>query len=122
MVRICDAERRTLSRGEIGDLYIGGPSVIEHYLHNDQATGFYHDESGSWLITGDLALIYETGMLFFLGRSKDIIKKTGMSLSPTVIESTLNRNLGMRWVVDLCGLVCSLADRSVGRRDGNSTR
>ena len=35
------------------------------------------------------------GNLFILGRSKDIVKKTGISLSPSVIESVLNKHEGV---------------------------
>ena len=49
LVRICDEESRVVSRGEIGELHLGGQSVIDHYLGNEQAQSFYCDDQGSWV-------------------------------------------------------------------------
>ena len=95
LVRICDAAGKVVRRGQPSDLHVGGPSVIDHYLSNEQEEAFYRDEHGSWLRSGDIAMMDDDRRIYILGRSKDVIKKTGISLSPAIIESMLNRHEGV---------------------------
>lgn len=88
--RICDEKGNILGRGESGELHLGGLSMITSYLGGEQPEAFYRDSRGSWVRTGDRALMSDAGAVFIIGRIKDIIKKTGISLSPAVIESVLN--------------------------------
>jgi 4-coumarate--CoA ligase len=99
LVRIVDGSGRTLRRGESGELHIGGPSMITRYLDNEQPEAFYRDFYGNWLRTGDRGFIDDSGAVFIIGRIKDIIKKTGVSLSPAVIESVLNAVEGINVAV-----------------------
>lgn len=89
-LRICDEDRQILPRGQAGELHLGGPCVINQYLNNAQPESFYRDDRGSWLRTGDRALMDQEGRVFIVGRIKDIIKRIGQSLSPAVAESVLN--------------------------------
>ena len=95
LVRICDGEGSVLPRGEAGELHVGGPRVIEHYLENAQPESFYSDERGNWMLTGDRAFMDEDGVIFIIGRNKDIIKRVGLTLSPAVAEAVLNANNGV---------------------------
>ena len=89
--RVCEAGRRkALTRGEIGELHLGGDMVINEYLYGDN-TSFYTDDSGHWLVTGDQAKMNEDGTLYLLGRYKDIIIRGAENLSPGLIESCLNK-------------------------------
>ena len=90
LLRIYDDDGRTLQRNEIGELHLGGPSVITHYLNDEQPQSFYSDVHGHWILTGDRAFMDDHDRVFIVGRSKDIIKKTGVSLSPAVIEAVMN--------------------------------
>lgn len=64
--------------------------MITHYLDDEQPQSFYSDDHGHWILTGDRAFMDENDRLCIVGRSKDIIKKTGVSLSPAVIEAVMN--------------------------------
>ncbi|KAK4994538.1 hypothetical protein LTR66_005449 [Elasticomyces elasticus] len=90
-IRICDVEGQVVKRGETGELHVSSPSMIERYLGDVQPELFYKDDAGKWLITGDRAKMDEAGCVYILGRSKDIIKRKGVPLSPAVIESLLDR-------------------------------
>lgn len=90
LIRICDQEGKVLGRGEAGELHLGGYNVIDHYLDTAQPEAFYRDEKGSWMLTGDRAFMDDDGLIFIIGRSKDIIKRVGLALSPAVVESVLN--------------------------------
>lgn len=64
--------------------------MVTSYLGGEQPEAFYYDSRRSWMRTGDRALMSEEGAIFIVNRIKDIIKKTGISLSPAVIEFVLN--------------------------------
>jgi len=89
-IRICAPEsRKPLRRNEIGELHMGGPSVIRGYLHGLHKDSFYSDESGHWLATGDQARIDDDGVLHIIGRYKDIIIRAGENIPPIKIEVAL---------------------------------
>ena len=88
-IRICKNQSRcAVTRGETGELHIGGDQIIKGYLYGDSSC-FYDDQLGHWMATGDQAMMDEEGNLFILGRYKDIIIRGGENLSPALIENCL---------------------------------
>jgi len=95
--RIClPKSQQPLNRGDVGELHIGGTSVIEKYLNNEQSGAFYKDQYGSWFITGDQASIDEDGILHIVGRYKDIIIRGGENVNPAEIERCLETFAGAK--------------------------
>ena len=95
MAKICAPEsRQILQRGEIGELHIGGPMVINDYL-NISSDVFYEDEGSKWFATGDQAKIDNSGAAYILGRYKDLIIRAGENISPITIESCLGKLSGI---------------------------
>jgi 4-coumarate--CoA ligase len=91
-VRIWDAERKQIAkRGQPGELHVSCGSIISSYLDNVNATSFYEDEIGRWFVTGDFALVDEKGLIFIIGRTKDLIKRSGNALIPIAIESCIEK-------------------------------
>lgn len=92
-IRIADPQDKTkvLRRGFEGELHVNGPAMITQYVDNVQPELFYTDSSGHWIRTGDKALMDEDGYVFMTGRLKDIIKQSGINISPFVLEATLNK-------------------------------
>lgn len=92
-IRICDPQDPTkiLRRGLEGELHVNGPAMITQYVDNVQPELFYTDSSGRWIRTGDKALMDEDGYVFMTGRLKDIIKQSGINISPFVLEATLDK-------------------------------
>jgi len=89
-IRICaPGSRKPLARGEVGELHIGGPPVITEYLHGVEPETFYVDGAGSWLFTGDQARMDEDGVIYIMGRYKDLIIRGGENISPIKIETTI---------------------------------
>lgn len=90
LAKICAFEsRQVLRRGEAGELHIGGEMVIHGYLNVD-SDAFYRDDEGvQWFVTGDQAKIVNSGLVYVLGRYKDIIIRGGENISPSAIESCL---------------------------------
>ncbi len=76
-----------LGAGEVGELVIRGPNVMQGYYHNEQATAEVIKDG--WLHTGDLARIDEEGHIFIEGLKKRMIITSGFNVYPTEIENTL---------------------------------
>ena len=85
--RIADAENaaKTMPRGEVGELMMRGPIVMQGYWDNDKATRETIEPDG-WLHTGDLANMDEDGAIFIVDRKKDMINTSGFKIFPAEIE------------------------------------
>jgi len=95
-IRICPpSSREVLRRNVPGELHIGGTSVISGYLGGADAEAFYEDACGTWLKTGDQAIIDENGVVHILGRYKDLIIRGGENVSPAKIEKCLEHIPGL---------------------------
>ncbi|KAK1089604.1 hypothetical protein LTR48_000364 [Friedmanniomyces endolithicus] len=74
-VRIWNTDAGTVAtRNEAGELHACNESITRHYLGNCHEDSFYEDAFGRWFKTGDLGLINQEGVIYILGRSKDVIK------------------------------------------------
>lgn len=94
-IRIWDTEKkRVAQRGDLGELHISCASIIQHYLESRSEESFYEDEKGRWFKTGDVAMINKDGLVFILGRTKDMIRRAGMIVMPAAIESSLEAFTG----------------------------
>jgi len=86
--RIVDDGERDLARGEIGELIVRGPNVMEGYYKDAAATALVL--RNGWLHTGDLALIDSDGHIFLKGRKKRMIITSGFNVYPREVEIVLN--------------------------------
>lgn len=108
-VRICEPEsRKILRRGEVGELHLGGSSVIGGYMYGDNKV-FYDDESGHWIATGDQAKMDVDGTIYIMGRYKDIIIRGGENLSPALIEGCLEKT-GVRVLLEILSFCYEWSD------------
>ncbi|MCW5659216.1 MAG: AMP-binding protein [Burkholderiaceae bacterium] len=85
--RIADVKdaTRTMPRGEVGELMIRGPIVMQGYYGNEKATRETIEPDG-WLHTGDLAQMDDDGTIFIVDRKKDMINTAGFKVFPAEIE------------------------------------
>lgn len=74
--------------GEVGELMIRGPVVMQGYWNNDPATRETIEPDG-WLHTGDLARMDDDGAIFVVDRKKDMINTSGFKLFPAEIERVI---------------------------------
>ncbi|KAL8919493.1 MAG: hypothetical protein Q9208_006778 [Pyrenodesmia sp. 3 TL-2023] len=90
--RICAPDSHSpIERGVIGELHQGGLTITDRYIGGgDDRSSFYTDKAGSWHISGDRAIMAQTGEITVLGRYKDIINRAGENISPSVMERVLN--------------------------------
>ncbi|NVH77871.1 long-chain fatty acid--CoA ligase [Paraburkholderia sp. JPY432] len=77
------------SPGEIGELWVRGPNVMLGYYRNPEQTSATVTEDG-WLKTGDLARRDADGALHIVGRSKELIIRSGFNVYPAEVEHVLN--------------------------------
>lgn len=88
-LRIADVESgAVLPAGEVGEIQIGGYSIMEGYFELPEENAKALTEDG-WLKTGDLGRVDEGGELWFVGRADDMIVRAGENISPAEIESAI---------------------------------
>jgi benzoate-CoA ligase len=73
--------------GEPGDLYIHGPSAAMMYWGNRQKTR--DTFQGGWTKSGDKYIRNDDGSYTYGGRSDDMLKVSGIYVSPFEVEATL---------------------------------
>jgi len=85
--RLLDENRSPVADGEIGDLYVSGPSSAIAYwnLRNRSRRTF----QGDWTLTGDKYLREADGSYRCCGRSDDMLKVGGIFVSPVEVENAL---------------------------------
>ncbi len=80
-------EGQPVPDGEPGDLYIHGPSAAMMYWGNRQKTR--DTFQGGWTKSGDKYIRNEDGSYTYGGRSDDMLKVSGIYVSPFEVEATL---------------------------------
>lgn len=86
-ISIRDDKGCELAPGQIGELCVRGPNVMQGYWNLPEASAevFF----GDWLRTGDLGYKDEDGYIFMVDRIKDMIIVNGMNVYPRMIEEVL---------------------------------
>ncbi|CAD0081713.1 unnamed protein product [Aureobasidium vineae] len=77
-----------VQRGQRGELWVRGPTVMKGYWNKPDATRDTLTEDG-WLKTGDVAYLDEEGHLFIVDRIKELIKVKGNQVAPAELEALL---------------------------------
>ena len=73
--------------GQVGDLYIKGPSAAHLYWTNREKT--IATFQGDWVKSGDKYVRDSDGYYTYAGRSDDMLKVSGQYVSPIEVESAL---------------------------------
>ncbi len=86
-VGIMDDKGNLLNAGQLGEVVIKGPNVIQGYENNPEAnaTSF----TNGWFRTGDQGFLDESGYLLLTGRIKELIVRGGEKISPREIDEVL---------------------------------
>ncbi|TMO68414.1 non-ribosomal peptide synthetase [Pseudoalteromonas aurantia] len=90
----CPTTLAELPAGDIGEIWVAGPSIAVGYWQNDQATNetFVTRDNHRWLRTGDVGYLYD-GQLYISGRQKDLIISNGHNIYPQDIERSIEAGL-----------------------------
>jgi long-chain acyl-CoA synthetase len=94
-VRILDADdgRTPLPQGELGEIVIRAPQLMQGYWQRPEETTemLRTSEHGERLLfTGDLGYFDSDGYLFIVDRKKDLIKTSGYQVWPREIEEVIS--------------------------------
>ena len=79
--------------GRVGRVWIQGPSLMDGYLGNPEATARVLQDG--WLDTGDLGFLRD-GELYLTGRAKDVVILRGRNHAPEEIERAVEGIPGVR--------------------------
>jgi long-chain acyl-CoA synthetase len=80
-----------LPPGEIGELVVRGPQVMQEYWQNEEATAETINADG-WLDTGDVALMDNDGYFQIISRKQDTILFGEYSVYPRDVEEVIYEN------------------------------
>ncbi len=96
-----------LPAGEVGELAVRGPQVMQGYWAQPEETESVIKEG--WLLTGDMARMDEDGYFYVVDRKKDLILVNGLNVYPREVEEVLYENDSVQEAV-----VAGVPDRRKG--------
>ena len=91
---VLDDEGRPVGPGETGLLYVRGPHLMTGYWRDPELTA--ERLRNATLCTNDHFTVDEDGLLYFVGRTDDIIKTRGEKVSTVEVENVLHGLAGVR--------------------------
>lgn len=89
-IGILDDAGRPLPVGEMGEIAVRGDLLASGYLNDPSAQAAAFRDG--WLLTGDLGLIDDGGLLYIKGRRKEVIISGGFNVYPRDVEDVLGRH------------------------------
>jgi acyl-CoA synthetase (AMP-forming)/AMP-acid ligase II len=77
--------------GEIGELCVRGPYMMQRYYKRSREECF---DADGWFHTGDLVRLDDEGYVYFIGRLGAMIKTAGANVAPAEVERAIARVTG----------------------------
>ena len=105
---IADDAGNPLGIGEMGEICIRGPQVMEGYWQRPADTAEVM-LPGGWLRTGDIGRLDEAGFAYIEDRKKDMIIVSGFNVYPNEIEQVI---AGMDGILEVAAI--GIADEHAG--------
>lgn len=88
-VRIVGTGGIDVPRGDIGELWVRSPGLMKGYYRSPDLTAQVIDGAG-WFNTGDMVCMGPDGALTVVGRSKELIIRSGLNVYPVEVEQAIN--------------------------------
>ena len=85
--RIVDEADNPVPPGATGQLVVRGAGMMTGYFRDPDATREVF--RNGWMHTGDLARMDEQGRIYFVGRTKDMIRRSGENIAAAEVERVL---------------------------------
>jgi long-chain acyl-CoA synthetase len=89
-VTIRDTEDNELPTGEVGEVVVSGTNVMKGYWNKEEQTASVLKNGNYW--TGDLGYLDDSGYLYLVDRSKDMIVSGGENIYSTEVEEVLYKH------------------------------
>ena len=86
-LRVLDEQGKPVAPGEVGELQVAGPTAAMGYWNNRDKSR--HTFQGPWTRCGDKYSVDADGYYTYAGRSDDMLKVSGIYVSPIEVESAL---------------------------------
>jgi benzoate-CoA ligase family protein len=86
-VKIVDEQEREVPGAEVGNLWVSGPSRFVEYWNAPEISRSRFN--GDWYLTGDQLSRDAEGFYHYCGRADDMMKVSGMWVSPMEVENAL---------------------------------
>ena len=93
-VSVRDRDGRPVAAGEVGEVWVKGPTVFPGYWANPDATATAFADG--WFRTGDVGGLDAAGCLTLRGRATELIISGGFNIYPREIEEVLLEQPGVR--------------------------
>lgn len=106
-VKIVDENGAEVKQGDVGELILKGPGIMECYYNDPKATA--ETLKDGWLYTGDMAEQDSEGFIYLVDRKKDVIISGGENIYPVQIENFLSKHPDIKDVA-----VIGIADTRLG--------
>jgi acyl-CoA synthetase (AMP-forming)/AMP-acid ligase II len=86
-VRIVDESGNDVPVGDVGEIWIKGPTVVAGYWRRPEESARTFTEG--WLHSGDLGRLDDEGFLYIVDRAKDMVIRGGENISSIEVEAAL---------------------------------
>ncbi len=96
-IAIMNDEGQFLPTGEVGEIVVQCPTVMDGYFEDPQATA--ETRAGDWHKTGDIGRLDEDGYLYIVDRKKDMIITGGFNVYSAEVEHAVSALPGVKAVV-----------------------
>ena len=89
-LRIVGGDGADAPNGVDGELLVRAPGLMREYLNRREATA--EAMRDGWFHTGDLVRRDDEGRLYFAGRLKDIVRRSGENVSAAEVEAVIREH------------------------------
>jgi len=86
-VRFVGPDGADVSQGEVGEIWISGPTIVRGYHNKPEATDAAF--TGGWFHTGDLGYVDDDGFVHVVDRLKDVVIRGGENVYAAEVEAAL---------------------------------
>ncbi len=89
--RIVNDNLKPLPIGEVGELIVSGPNIMQGYWQRPEETAksIREIDGKRWLLTGDMGKMDADGYTYIVDRKKDMIDASGYNVYPREVEEIL---------------------------------
>ena len=92
--RVVDDSGRDVADGQIGEIWIKGPNVVQGYWNKPEATAEAFTDG--WFHTGDLGYRDAEGFFYVVDRKKDVVIRGGENVYCAEVEAVLFEHPGVQ--------------------------